>query len=80
MATMLGIAEEVAAEIIDSFGFAISKTDDGRFIGTKETAEGSGLNAPAEPERWENTYDKQYNTVKKINAELRKREKLERQY
>ena len=31
-------------------------------------------------EGWENPYDKQYNTVQKINVELRKREKLEKRY
>ena len=33
-----------------------------------------------EDSKWENSYDEYYNSVKKINAELRKRESLERQY
>jgi F0F1-type ATP synthase membrane subunit b/b' len=31
-------------------------------------------------EKWENPYDKFYNTVAKINEELRERERLERRY
>lgn len=41
---------------------------------------GSNSSGGGETTKWENPYDEYYNAVKKINAELRKREQLERQY
>ena len=51
--------------------------------GTTVTNTGNDLDsyAPSSAsEEWENPYDEFYNSVKKINAELRKRESLEREY
>ena len=50
--------------------------------GVKNDAAGTGfsLSDGKEKSKWENPYDKYYNSVKEINAELRKREQLERQY
>lgn len=39
---------------------------------------GGGGGGGGSSKKWENDYDKQYNLLQKINAELRKREKLER--
>ena len=41
---------------------------------------GGGGGGGSEPKKWENPYDEFYNTVEKLNEELRTREKLERRY
>ena len=41
---------------------------------------GGGGGGGSEPEKWKNPYDEFYNTVQKLNEELRKRNKLEREY
>ena len=41
---------------------------------------GGGGGGGSEPKKWENSYDEFYNTVEKLNEELRTREKLERRY
>lgn len=41
---------------------------------------GGGGGGGSEPTKWENPYDEFYNTVEKLNEELRTREKLERRY
>ena len=41
---------------------------------------GGGGGGGSKPEKWENPYDEFYNTVEKLNEELRTREKLERRY
>jgi hypothetical protein len=53
--------------------------------GVKNDAAGSGFTpggggGGGSSEEWENPYDEFYNTVEKINEELRKREKLELRY
>ena len=44
-----------------------------------KTGDGSGANKEEE-EKWENPYDKLYNLVRKIDEELRQRERIERRY
>ena len=56
-------------------GFANLET----FLAGTETFDPTKVVLDAE-KAWENPYDKFYNTIEKINAELRKREKLERTY
>ena len=56
-------------------GFANLET----FLAGTETFDPTKAVLDAE-KAWENPYDKFYNTIEKINAELRKREKLERTY
>ena len=61
-----------------------------RNTGNPWTGDGNRYNAPpsytpksgsdSEPEKRKNPYDKFYNTVQKLNEELRKRNKLEREY
>jgi hypothetical protein len=46
-------------------------------IGAKQSSSGGGGGGA---KKWENPYDNLYNTVAKINEELRKREQLERRY
>jgi hypothetical protein len=41
---------------------------------------GGGGGGGGDKKEWENPYDELYNTVAKINEELRKREQLERRY
>ena len=41
---------------------------------------GGGGGGGGEPEKWENPYDEFYNSIERINEELRTREKLERRY
>lgn len=40
----------------------------------------SGSSSSEKETEWENPYDKQYNTLEDINAELKKRERLEKRY
>jgi hypothetical protein len=78
-------------EIINSGEYKIPKIGKGKFKGPPKKAlnpgnkkppakSGGGKKGGGSKEKWENPYDKQYNTIQKINEELRKREKLERRY
>jgi hypothetical protein len=46
----------------------------------KSSGGGGGGGSTPKPKKWENPYDEYYNTTEKLNEELRKREKLERDY
>lgn len=49
--------------------------------GKSNKSKSSGGSSSSEKEtEWENPYDKQYNTLEDINAELKKRERLEKRY
>lgn len=49
--------------------------------GGSSGGKGSGSSkAPKEEDKWENPYDKLYNLVRKIDEELRQRERIERRY
>lgn len=58
----------------------------GRIIGTKtgdstgSTPGGGGGGGGGSSSEWENPYDESYNTLRAINAELRERDRLEREY
>ena len=55
-------------------------------MGTKQNPTGTGPSSPpgggggGSSSKWENPYDEFYNSLQKLNAELRKRNKLEREY
>ena len=68
----------------------VPKAKDSGFTKTQETigggsrgkssGGGGGGGGGSAPKKWENPYDEFYNTVQKLNEELRKRNKLEREY
>ena len=65
-------------------GFLTQKVPNYKTVVTDNTGRnysgGGGGGGGGEPEKWENPYDEFYNSVEKLNEELRTREKLERRY
>ena len=73
---------DVIREGMATQGITLVKNELGQILATKSdyTGTGLGMDDKGSTEKWENPYDKFYNTLEKINEAMRQREKLERQY
>jgi hypothetical protein len=66
-------------EIYKRQGLKVPAYKGGTLDKTKKKGDGAG-NSEEEEEKWENPFDKLYNLVRKIDEELRQRERIERRY
>ena len=73
-----GIGQTLIKQMFQAFGYDLAI--DGQKAAATKTDVGGILGEFGFDSDWENPYDKFYNSVKQINAELRIREKLEREY